>query len=140
MRACNLKTVSLHFLIDPVPKGRPRFTRSGHVYTPKKTKEFEKLVKLKARQAVTEQLEGPLEMEVMFFIRKPKTVKREYPEVKPDLDNLEKALKDALNGVVYRDDAQIVRKISCKLYDTHGSIQVKISQIGDIELSVFGSL
>ena len=39
-----------------------------------------------------------------------------FPTKKPDLDNMAKAVLDALNGVAYKDDCQIVTMLSKKNY------------------------
>jgi Holliday junction resolvase RusA-like endonuclease len=60
-------------------------------------------------------LQGPLRLNVCFYIEKPKSKVRKnsnpfpYPDSKPDLDNCIKLVCDALNGVVWKDDAQVVR-------------------------------
>lgn len=45
---------------------------------------------------------------------------------KPDLDNLVKALKDALTGIVWKDDAQIVSLCARKTYGDRPAIYVKV--------------
>lgn len=53
---------------------------------------------------------GPLNVEMFFYFAKPKSAPKHrlYPSVKPDATNVGKAVEDALNGVVWDDDAQIV--------------------------------
>lgn len=64
-----------------------------------------------------EPLDCPLSLNMQFVFLKPKTAKkRAYPAVKPDLDNLEKAVMDALNKLAYTDDARVVTKASLKAY------------------------
>ena len=120
----------LAFEIDPVPKGRPRKDpRKGHMYTPKATRDYEKTV----RQLVSVLYNGPLhkkevplEISLTFNLRKPKSVKRSYPSVKPDLDNLAKAVYDAMEGVVFEGDGQIVDSNLSKRYSEKGSVVVTI--------------
>lgn len=53
---------------------------------------------------------GPLLATYHFFLPMPKTTK--YPEAPagpPDLDKLMRAVNDALTGIVFHDDGQIVR-------------------------------
>ena len=62
---------------------------------------------------------GAIEVEFIFYMERPKSVsvkKRPYPTVKPDLSNLEKFLEDAMNKTYYKDDSNIVSKISKKIY------------------------
>lgn len=104
--------------VDPVAKERPRFTRSGRAYTPQKTKQFSKNVKKYMEMYFTEKLEGALHVDLTFFIKRPKTVRRKYPTVKPDIDNFEKAIYDALNEILWHDDCQIVSHNVAKKYST----------------------
>jgi Holliday junction resolvase RusA-like endonuclease len=96
--------------LEPVAKGRPRFnclTRSA--YTPSKTRSYEKDLKLFSRRYVpAEPLRGPIEVEIKFFIPKPRSVKTHYPTKRPDLDNYAKAVLDSMNEIFYKDDSQIV--------------------------------
>jgi Holliday junction resolvase RusA-like endonuclease len=76
-------------------------------------------------------LEGPLHLELIFHVNRPKghygsgrnadKVKPGAPwapTVKPDLLKLARAVEDALSGLVYRDDAQIVVETLQKAYTT----------------------
>lgn len=106
-------------------QGRPRFTvfkNRAFAYDPEKSKNYKSFVKLLAMQAMEEQgwkyNELPLAIEIMVYkaIPKRKTKKireaimagKEYPTVKPDVDNVAKTIMDALSGVVYKDDKQVV--------------------------------
>lgn len=112
----------------PVPKGRARSTRAGGHYTPARTRKAELLVWQHAILAMAgRQREDvlALELSVAFFFPIPaKTRKADRPFMvgcphvgRPDLDNLLKLVKDALNGLVYRDDSQIARIYASKSYD-----------------------
>lgn len=70
--------------------------------------------------------DAPIKLSATFFISKPKSVKREYPSVKPDLDNYIKLICDALNGVAYKDDASIIKIEAEKLYSNTTGIFLKI--------------
>lgn len=50
-----------------------------------------------------------VEMDLLFIFNKPKTVKRNEPFVRPDLDKLIRAVLDGLTGVAYEDDQQVAR-------------------------------
>ena len=45
---------------------------------------------------------------------------------RPDLDNIVKAWADGMNGVVYRDDALIVRKVAEKRYGPQALVAVTV--------------
>lgn len=90
----------------PVPKQRPRVgvrmrgrrIVETHVYTPPETRAYEEHVRLCAAAAGAKPLEGPVAMDVDLWLF----------GRRGDGDNYWKAIADALNGVAYRDDRQIV--------------------------------
>jgi len=103
----------------PVAKARPRVTRKG-VYTPKKTREYQERIKATLISSYSAaQLLSLKEKEIClwcaFYFPSPKKRKTQYP-LKPDLDNLVKAVMDALNGLVVEKDGQIVSIIAKKRY------------------------
>jgi Holliday junction resolvase RusA-like endonuclease len=79
-----------------------------------------------------ELFKGPLKMELVFYMLKPKSYPKSvvHHTKKPDIDNLAKAVSDGLNGIFYKDDSQIVdlriRKMYCE--DSPG-VRVKISVV-----------
>ena len=122
----------LTFVVDgePIAKGRARSTRSGHHYTPKKTQEAEAHVRYIAQSTIglsgyVVEKDVPLAMSCCFMLTKPKSgpnSKRADGEgctKKPDLDNLVKLVKDALNGVAYDDDSAIVKLTAEKQWSSH---------------------
>jgi Holliday junction resolvase RusA-like endonuclease len=113
----------------PVGKGRARATRGGRLYTPAKTANTEAFVKLCAMQSLPEEYEiavEPLFVAVEAVCDVPVSwskKKRETalsgvsrPTGKPDLDNIAKLYCDALNGIVWKDDSQIVAMQLTKRY------------------------
>jgi crossover junction endodeoxyribonuclease RusA len=60
----------------------------------------------------------PVELVLEFFFKKPESCpkNRVWPVVKPDIDKLERATLDALTGVLFADDAQVVRVVKEKVY------------------------
>lgn len=114
--------------MDPVAKGRHRFTSRGHAYTPAKTKNAQRFIHETLKNQVDhEPLEGPLAMRTIFYLERPKSVKRLYPTVKPDLSNYLKLIEDAMNGVVYKDDSQIIFSQEWKLYADNCTPRVIVS-------------
>lgn len=106
----------------PQGKARPRFTRQGNrAYTPKETKLYEQQI-AKAYKAAANGFsfgDKPVEIWITAVFAKAKTSKKEYPTIKPDIDNIQKAVFDGLNSVAYNDDKQIltavIHKTFCKL-------------------------
>jgi crossover junction endodeoxyribonuclease RusA len=86
-------------------------------------------VRQAAQQHAGALLEGPVRLELGFFLTRPRSVsvkRRPYPTAKPDLDKLTRAVKDALTGVLWQDDAQVVLLIAQKVY-TPGPSGVHVS-------------
>ena len=110
------------FKIEPYPKRTATFGMRGRfprVIKNKKTTEFEtNLRQMCANQYKSAALTGPLAVKVAFYLTKPKSVKREYPTVTPDTDNLLKSCFDAMNGLLWEDDCQIVNIEAAKRYST----------------------
>ena len=52
------------------------------------------------------------------------------PTKRPDLDNILKAVSDALNGIAYKDDSQIVAAVIQKFYSDKPRAEVEIKKIG----------
>lgn len=134
----------LYFIIDGpiVPKGRPRFTRSGRTYTPKRTLDYEKKVELAYRTEYPAGLaftNEPLEMILNVYMAIPKGISKkkreqmllhEYPALhNGDVDNFLKSVADALNGVCYTDDCQIVCATVNKIWSETAKAEVTIRSL-----------
>lgn len=114
----------------PQAKQRPRHTRGGHTYTPKETKLYEQ----KVRQCYQEQcpntwINGPITLSVIASFLPPKSRKRHYPTIKPDIDNIVKGISDALNGVAFEDDCQVIRLYAIKEYANVEQVKVTILEV-----------
>lgn len=120
----------------PVAKGRPRFAMRGTkaiAYTPDKTKQWERDARLiiNAVMNFRTPLEGAVDVEFWFFMPKPKKMKRQRHTIKPDIDNLIKNAFDAMNGIVFIDDAQITRITAFKEYSDDPRVVIHVSEIED---------
>ena len=116
--------------IKAIPKGRPRVTRSGHAFTPKRTRDFEALVKayLKMNYRYPVQ-DGPIRVTLDFMFQRPKKPSREYPSV-GDLDNFVKGVCDAANQILYSDDSQIVELSASKCWSPVDAIGLSLWAVG----------
>ena len=127
----------------PVGKGRPRAARRGAgvvMFTPEKTADYESLVAATAGNAMRahQLLDGPLGavLEMRFPVpaswSKAKRARAlagvEWHTSKPDADNVAKAILDACNGVVFRDDSQIVILIATKAFSEEPGVRVVIRE------------
>lgn len=124
-------THTLSFDIDPRGKGRPCFTRTGHAYTPETTRAYENALAVLVREQFTmEPFTGPLAVSITFYM--PTKDKKRWVgshTMRPDLDNLCKAVVDALNGIVWQDDAIITRMIIEKTWARTGSVEVTVKEL-----------
>lgn len=84
---------------EPKSKSRPRFSKHGHAYTPKATREAEIAVQLAWELSGGQKLVGPVVLECVFYLGSKRRV---------DCDNLGKLVLDALNKHAFDDDSQIV--------------------------------
>ena len=64
----------------------------------------------------TPRFAGAVQVTVSFYLPRPKTVRDIYPVKKPDLDKLIRCVGDALTGVAYTDDNQVVSIAAQKRY------------------------
>lgn len=114
--------------IEPLPMSRPRFSRFGGVFYPKEIVAYKKKITAVAEQFMQtnnlEPMTGELKATINLY-RKYKTVSRRYG----DCDNHAKAILDALNGVCYVDDCQIVSCTVNKFTDKdRPRIEIDISE------------
>ncbi len=88
---------------------------------------------------------GPVELEVMFYLDRPSSIsktQRPQPTVAPDLDKLVRGVGDALTGVVYDDDSQVIRCLAWKVYaDTRVSgAFIRVNELSQFDNEAFYSL
>lgn len=137
------RSKEVFFVIEGDPRGkeRPRTTFKGgtRTYTPQMTVIYENLVKLMYREACGAFKFGdddPIDLRIFAYYSIPKSAskkKRELmlagkirPTKKPDVDNIEKIVADALNQFAYKDDSQIVDTMVRKFYDEKPRVEVMI--------------
>lgn len=137
----------MHFIVEGKPQGkaRPRVVRNKytgkvHSFTPEKTANYEDLIRwsYKAAGGVF-YANKTLQVDIQAFYPIPKGFSKAKqkdavnavlrPTTKPDCDNCIKVVLDALNGVAYNDDKQVVG-VSCnKYYGESGRLIVRITDL-----------
>lgn len=94
-------------------QARPRFTRKGRAYDPREMKEYKAAIAAAYTEQAGKVFDGPVVVSVHAYrpLAKstPKKVTRQAWTSKPDADNIAKAVLDALKGVAWRDDSQVVK-------------------------------
>ena len=119
----------------PVGKGRPRFTRTGHTYTPEKTAAYEEKVRRCWQTQSGQGFAGgiPLKASIIAYFPIPKSASKKkaaamegtFHTSRPDSDNVAKAILDALNGYLYPDDSAVQIDRCWKVY-TNGAPRVEV--------------
>ena len=123
----------------PYGKGRPRFMRNGHTYTPQETTNYENLVRLAYQQAGCEKLNGEIRAVIIAVYPIPKSTSKKKraemldrvikPTVKPDCDNIAKTILDALNKIAYDDDSQVIDLRVIKEYGEVAKVIVELEEV-----------
>lgn len=133
----------------PQPKGSTRaFMRPGARFPivtsdNPKVKAWQKVVGLgaaMARGAGVPPLQGPVELVVEFYLARPKYLaKRATPQhlTRPDVDKLTRAVGDALTGICWEDDGQVVRLVASKAYAEQGDQPRATITVRPVELALF---
>lgn len=128
--------------IEPVEQARPRATRYGRsirVYDPPKVSKYKKQLSQLARsQYKSEPLDGMLAVEIAFYRQVQKSLSKiersrrlsgkHRPTVKPDLNYIKSTL-DALNGILWTDDARIVDLHAHKYYSDDPHIEITVTEL-----------
>lgn len=139
--------ISIEFTIpgEPIAQGRPKFTTRGgfpRAYDPEKSRTYKEYVADIAREyAPPELIKGPVLLYVKLYRSIPKNFSgiKHYmanegklkPITKPDLSNCVKGIEDALNGIIWKDDSQVVESHVYKLYSDDPRAEVKIVMLQD---------
>jgi Holliday junction resolvase RusA-like endonuclease len=126
----------------PGSKGRPRATKTGQMYTPKKTTEYENYVRERYLTTCPDcYLKGQIKATIIAFYPIPKNMpkyKRRLidedvlrPTRRPDLDNIAKIILDSLNKIAYDDDSQVVTLEIRKFYGDKAYVEVMLEEMND---------
>ena len=115
--------------------GKPRLRKNP------RTKEYQDRVAAIARQhAPPEPWDGPVDMTILIsrgplmswskWRREAAFKGKVRPTTRPDLDNISKAIGDALNGIIYTDDSRICLLTIAKRYAAKAEVEVRVTQMG----------
>lgn len=126
----------IQFWVSGVPRAqpRPRFNRrSGHTYNPDNgVVAWKEKIRWSYFSVSTRGLPayGPIKLTLSFALKGGKTRVSGQPHAsKPDFDNLEKAVCDALSGSAWRDDAQIFDCHTIKRYGEKPGVLITIEEV-----------
>lgn len=124
-----------------VAKARPRVCR-GHTFTPKKTKDYEQLIRnnYKSQDGTFFEKGIPVQVSIKAYKKPPKSTTKKnlklieqglYPWTKKvDIDNICKSVLDALNKVAYEDDGQVIKIKASKKYTLQEErIEIEVKEV-----------
>jgi Holliday junction resolvase RusA-like endonuclease len=140
------------FDVIPVPKERPRVVKNpktGQVfgYTPERTAAMGRSVKAVIARIMgsAKPISGPIRIDMTFVMPLPASWpkwKKEaalegliVPTGRPDMDNLEKALLDALNETLIVDDSFVINRHAWKIYGEMPAIRMSVEQTGQHDIN-----
>ena len=134
---------------EPQSEARPRARRIGKgvsIYSPK-SKERKAVRKEMAFYAPPEPSEGIFTLHIVAFFSRPnshygrkngqpylKNIEY-FKETKPDIDNIAKFYMDAMNGIFYADDKQVVRVTAIKRYvrdEESPHVEITLREVGEM--------
>jgi crossover junction endodeoxyribonuclease RusA len=121
--------ISTHFFVAgrPVPQGSLKFIRGHAIHVrAQDLAVWRANIANAARHALIEMAQEGVEINLIFHLARPKTVKRKEPHVRPDIDKLVRAVLDGLTGVAYNDDEQVVKLTASKEYAETQGVWIKI--------------
>ena len=139
-----MKSLTVWFPINPKSKQRPGFRRFGKASTPKKTRDYEEQIADYFNQNPSRfrfEKGIPIEVNLVFGMPIPKSTAKSRKAAmlegiikhtkKPDVDNLQKAVLDALNKIAWGDDSQIVRITAKKEYTNEPYVYLYMKEYTD---------
>lgn len=131
---------------EPVPQGRPRFTKTGHTYDPQRSRNYKQLVRFWVTQHLKKiddwkPFEKALCVDLTFYMgipsswSKKKRIGASVGQIRPiarngDIDNMVKAVLDANNGLLWVDDSIITDLSARKRYTGElARVVIKITEV-----------
>lgn len=136
------------FIVKGKPKSKlrarvvtNRYTGKVHSYTPESTESYENLIRWSYKSAGGQFMgDKLLEVDIKAYYPIPKSSTKKQriaieqgeirPKTLPDCDNIIKGVLDALNGVAYYDDKQVVCVRCNKYYSEKGRIEITLKECG----------
>lgn len=126
-----------------IGKQRPRYSsKTRRMYTPTKTSTFEEKVKwaFKSKYNVeTELSTKPFKAKITAIFKPAESLSKKKKEElidkqaeytkKSDIDNITKIILDSLNGIAYKDDAQVFKLEAEKKYGKENIIYVELEEV-----------
>lgn len=136
--------IQLYFEIKPLAKQSFRFTQSGRKYLDSDVVDYKNIIRFLARQQIPKDyklLTEAVHVEALFCYKRPNSFKKAqktaidelgyiyWKPTKPDIDNLQKGTLDALNGIIWSDDAVVSEVTARKCWSDKNEIMIRITEL-----------
>ena len=133
-----------NFTIPGEPQGKARarvvnVQGQARAYTPEKTTLYENLIKMAYYSNSKVKTDEPVQVNIKAYMQIPQSISKKKqnkmangtirPTKKPDLDNIAKVVCDALNGIAWNDDKQVIDLHIVKYYDLAPRVEVEITEV-----------
>lgn len=140
----------LTFTVPGEPRGWARARTSGaRFFTDSKTRSEKQAVAAWAIEAGAVMTDGPVLLSIRAYVGIPKSASKkrqaamrdgaELPCKKPDFDNIQKLIGDALTGVVWRDDVQVTDATFCRRWSDKPRLEIEIRPLAGVMEQSAGS-
>lgn len=125
---------------EPMGKQRPRWGKWG-TYTPMATVNYETYIKelFVIEHPDFKPMEGPLKIQLIAWLAIPASASKKrktqmkdnqiLPTKRPDVDNITKIFLDALQGIAFKNDSQVIDVSASKYYSSQPRLEVIIEEI-----------
>lgn len=136
------KWYNIHLTIDGIPMQtqRPRTTKFGRFYVPNAAKN-KKYIRNQIKQQIDIEnfdiIDAEVKVKIKFYMEIPKSFSKTdivlaemgkiRPTTTPDVDNLMKTYFDAITGILWLDDGQVISSNGYKYYSINPRTEIDIS-------------
>ena len=138
-----MDSLSLIIPGKPIAQKRHRHTKKGFTYDPSKLEKDDFISKIEKKPKLP--FNFNIHLQLYFYIPRPKNHYRTgkysdqlkkgvpyYCKSRPDIDNYIKFVMDCLNGIIYKDDSQVVHVEATKIYSTDPQTIIIIKEMIDV--------
>jgi crossover junction endodeoxyribonuclease RusA len=122
--------VTIAFSVEgkPIQQGSMRAFNNRIVHNKtKELMEWRSRVGQAAHLAGCTPIDGAITITMRFRYQRPKSVTRIQPTVPPDLDKQIRSILDALTGIAYQDDSQVVQITATKEYQGTQGVDITVT-------------
>jgi len=138
--------LTFEILGTPLAKQSMKFTKGGVRYQPKQVTQNAENIKSQVISQLPESFKiiaNPVVVDAIFIFPPLKSFNKKMKQhidnggyiiksTKPDLDNLEKAINDALEGIVFLNDSQVCKVRKLKYYGNTPQVRIRVTEVTEL--------